>query len=102
MGDVTSLALEVDTRQSSLGRFGALVPNLETLSLDNSHLASIRDLGTGFNSLRVVRLAGCGVEDLDGISAFSAAVELHLGFNLIRECHALTMLGELEVLDLRG
>ena len=79
-----------------------MVPNLQMLSLDNSHVSSIRDLGTGLNNLRVVRLASCGLADLDGISALGATLELHLSYNAISECHALTMLGELQVLDLRG
>nr|XP_020835084.1 leucine-rich repeat-containing protein 56 isoform X3 [Phascolarctos cinereus] len=66
---VTALEMCVDTREYSLGNFGAHLPNLSQLKLNNSLLASIRDLGTSLSHLQILWMLRCGLADLDGISS---------------------------------
>nr|XP_033784782.1 leucine-rich repeat-containing protein 56 isoform X4 [Geotrypetes seraphini] len=66
---VTGLEMCVDTRENSLGNFGAYLPNLKQLKLNNSLIMSIRDLGTTLSHLPVLLMARCGLDDLDGISS---------------------------------
>ncbi|KAM6393713.1 leucine-rich repeat-containing protein 56 isoform 2-T2 [Pluvialis apricaria] len=85
---VKALEVRVDTRENSLGNFGAYLPNLRELKLNNSLLVSVRDLGTTLSHLHVLWMAHCGLSDLDGISSCSSL--------------KLTWLDHLEVLDLEG
>uniref|UniRef100_A0A6I8P6T9 Uncharacterized protein n=1 Tax=Ornithorhynchus anatinus TaxID=9258 RepID=A0A6I8P6T9_ORNAN len=69
---VRTLQMRVDTRENSLGNLGALLPGLHRLKLNNSLLASVRDLGTSLARLRVLWVSRCGLEDLDGIGSFAS------------------------------
>ncbi|XP_064369281.1 leucine-rich repeat-containing protein 56 isoform X6 [Dromaius novaehollandiae] len=69
---VKALEMRVDTREKSLGNFGAYLPNLRQLKLNNSLLVSVRDLGTTLSHLHVLWMARCGLSDLDGISSCSS------------------------------
>jgi len=42
LDDVHMLDMRVDTRETSLGNFGAHVPNLSKLKLSNSIVSSVR------------------------------------------------------------
>ncbi|NXF68726.1 LRC56 protein, partial [Ciccaba nigrolineata] len=99
---VTALEMRVDTRENSLGNFGAYLPNLRELKLNNSLLVSVRDLGTTLSHLRVLWMARCGLSDLDGISSCSSLKELYIGYNNISDLSQLPWLDHLEVLDLEG
>ncbi|CAM9489669.1 unnamed protein product [Bubo scandiacus] len=99
---VKALEMRVDTRENSLGNFGAYLPNLRELKLNNSLLVSVRDLGTTLSHLRVLWMARCGLPDLDGISSCSSLKELYIGYNNISDLSQLTWLDHLEVLDLEG
>ncbi|KAM6393714.1 leucine-rich repeat-containing protein 56 isoform 3-T3 [Pluvialis apricaria] len=72
---VKALEVRVDTRENSLGNFGAYLPNLRELKLNNSLLVSVRDLGTTLSHLHVLWMAHCGLSDLDGISSCSSLKE---------------------------
>ncbi|XP_065542898.1 leucine-rich repeat-containing protein 56 isoform X3 [Lathamus discolor] len=72
---VNALEVRVDTRENSLGNFGAYLPNLRELRLNNSLLTSVRDLGTTLSHLYVLWMAYCGLSDLDGISSCSSLRE---------------------------
>ncbi|XP_063188412.1 leucine-rich repeat-containing protein 56 isoform X4 [Chroicocephalus ridibundus] len=72
---VKALEMRVDTRENSLGSFGAYLPNLRELKLNNSLLVSVRDLGTTLSHLRVLWMAHCGLSDLDGISSCGSLKE---------------------------
>ncbi|KAM9013769.1 leucine-rich repeat-containing protein 56 isoform 3-T3 [Ara ararauna] len=72
---VNALEMRVDTRENSLGSFGAYLPNLRELKLNNSLLMSVRDLGTTLSHLYVLWMAHCGLSDLDGISSCSSLRE---------------------------
>lgn len=94
--------MRVDTRENSLGNFGALLPNLSELKLSNSIIATVRDLGTSLTNLRTLWLARSGLSDLDGISSVSSLKELYLAFNHIEDVSPVSMLDQLEILDLEG
>ncbi|KAM6133306.1 leucine-rich repeat-containing protein 56 [Phoenicopterus ruber ruber] len=99
---VKALEMRVDTRENSLGNFGAYLPNLRELKLNNSLLVSVRDLGTTLSHLHVLWMACCGLSDLDGISSCSSLKELYIAYNNISDLSQLTWLDHLEVLDLEG
>ncbi|XP_059681842.1 leucine-rich repeat-containing protein 56 [Gavia stellata] len=99
---VKALEMRVDTRENSLGNFGAYLPNLRELKLNNSLLVSVRDLGTTLSHLHILWMACCGLSDLDGISSFSSLKELYIAYNNISDLSQLTWLDHLEVLDLEG
>ncbi|NXF34356.1 LRC56 protein, partial [Nyctibius bracteatus] len=99
---VKALEMQVDTRENSLGKFGAYLPNLRELKLNNSLLVSVRDLGTTLSHLRVLWMACCGLSDLDGISSCHSLTELYIAYNNISDLSDLTWLDHLEVLDLEG
>ncbi|XP_012984561.1 leucine-rich repeat-containing protein 56 [Melopsittacus undulatus] len=99
---VNALEMRVDTRENSLGNFGAYLPNLRELQLNNSLLMSVRDLGTTLSHLYILRMAHCGLSDLDGISSCSSLRELYIAYNNISDLSQLPWLDHLEVLDLEG
>ncbi|XP_067043265.1 leucine-rich repeat-containing protein 56-like [Acropora muricata] len=100
--EVEYLEMKVDTSDNSLGNFGALVPHLVELKLNDSIIATIRDLGTSLTNLRTLWLSRTGLVDLDGISSVSSLKELYLSFNHIEDVSPISMLDELEILDLEG
>ncbi|KAM9372785.1 LOW QUALITY PROTEIN: leucine-rich repeat-containing protein 56 [Phaethornis superciliosus] len=99
---VETLEMRVDTRENTLGSFGAYLPNLRELKLNNSLIVSVRDLGTTLSHLSVLWMAHCGLSDLDGISSCSSLKELYIGHNNISDLSQLILLDYLEVLDLEG
>ncbi|XP_078538966.1 leucine-rich repeat-containing protein 56 [Lissotriton helveticus] len=99
---VKTLEICVDTRENSLGNFGAYLPNLKQLKLNNSLIVSVRDLGTTLSKLSVLWMARCGLVDLDGMSSFSSLKELYLAYNNLSDLSQVTMLDHLEILDLEG
>ncbi|XP_059150695.1 uncharacterized protein LOC131937357 [Physella acuta] len=99
---VESLELKVDSRETSLGNFGSLLPNLLELKLSGSCITSVRDLGSSLRRLHVLWLTRCGLEELDGISSMLNLKELYLEYNEISDLSPLSMLEELETLDLEG
>lgn len=102
LDQVEYLEMRVDTRENSLGNFGALLPNLTELKLSYSLIATVRDLGTSLTNLRTLWLARSGLSDLDGISSVSSLKELYLAFNHIEDVSPVSMLDQLEILDLEG
>jgi len=102
LSGVTKLKVEVNTTESSLGRFGEYLPNLIDLDLRNSKISSIRDLGTTLGRITVLRLSNCGISDLSGVSTLAALKELSLAYNSISICSPLTMLSELETLNIQN
>ncbi|KAM5138652.1 leucine-rich repeat-containing protein 56 [Mantella aurantiaca] len=106
--EVTTLQMCVDTRDHTLGNFGegcflgTYMPNLRQLKLNDSVILSIRDLGTSLSNLQVLWLARCGLTDLDGIASFFSLKELYLAYNDLREVTQVSMLENLEILDLEG
>ncbi|XP_069760150.1 leucine-rich repeat-containing protein 56 isoform X2 [Narcine bancroftii] len=99
---VKVLEMCVDTQENSLGNFGEYLPSLVQLKLNNSFIASVRDLGTSLTNLQVLWMARCGLTDLDGIPSFCSLKELYLAYNSISDVSPVCMLEQLEVLDLEG
>nr|XP_056707685.1 leucine-rich repeat-containing protein 56 [Euleptes europaea] len=99
---VRALEMRVDTRENSLGNFGAYLPNLKQLKLNNSVLTSVRDLGTVLPHLQVLWMTRCGLSDLDGISSCCSLKELYVAYNNIADLSPLSLLEHLEILDLEG
>ncbi|XP_025054323.1 leucine-rich repeat-containing protein 56 [Alligator sinensis] len=99
---VKALEMRVDTRENSLGNFGAYLPSLRQLKLNNSLLASVRDLGTTLSHLQVLWMARCGLTDLDGISSLTSLKELYIAYNNISDLSQVCLLDHLEILDLEG
>ncbi|XP_043915589.1 leucine-rich repeat-containing protein 56 isoform X2 [Protopterus annectens] len=99
---VKTLEMLVYTQENSLGNFGAYLPNLIQLKLNNSMIASVRDLGTTLSHLKVLWMSRCGLIDLDGIPSFCSLKELYLAYNNISDLSQVSMLDHLEILDLEG
>ncbi|KAI8817248.1 uncharacterized protein EV422DRAFT_604830 [Fimicolochytrium jonesii] len=102
LSSVQLLEMKVDTRKTSLGTLGKLLPGLRHLKLNNSYIPSIRDIGSGYLNLTVLWMARCDMTDLDGIDSMSNLEELYLAHNEIADISALGMLENLQVLDLEG
>ncbi|KAJ8024216.1 Leucine-rich repeat-containing protein 56 [Holothuria leucospilota] len=100
--EVTFLELNVDSCETSLGNFGTMLPNLKQLKLNNSVIATVRDLGTCLENLRVLWMARCYLCDLDGISSMSSLQELYLAYNNISDVSPCSMLENLCLLDIEG
>ncbi|KAJ8343180.1 hypothetical protein SKAU_G00305090 [Synaphobranchus kaupii] len=99
---VTTLEMCVDTRENTLGNLGSYLPNLVHLKVNNSLVTSVRDLGTTLSHLQALWMARCGLPDLDGIPSFTCLKELYVAYNHISDLSQVSMLEQLQVLDLEG
>ncbi|XP_071809634.1 uncharacterized protein [Asterias amurensis] len=102
LDEVKFLEMRVDTTETSLGNFGTMVPNLKHLKLSNSIIATVRDLGTSLENLRVLWLSRCCLCDLDGMGSMSSLQELYLAYNDISDLSPCSMLENLQLLDIEG
>ncbi|XP_076450476.1 uncharacterized protein LOC143286694 isoform X2 [Babylonia areolata] len=100
--NVSSLELKVDTSQSSLNNFGLLLPNLTILKLSGSYVPKIRDLGSSLQSVEVLWMRGCSLQELDGVCSMGRLRELYLAYNDIHDLAPLSLLDLLHSLDLEG
>jgi len=99
--ELRSFEAKADTRELSLSFLSDFFPNLVKLRLNNSVIASVRDISSTFVRLRFLSLANCGLHSLDGISTLSAQLEeLYLAFNRIADLTELIGLSNLRILDL--
>ncbi|XP_045544701.1 leucine-rich repeat-containing protein 56-like [Salmo salar] len=92
----------VDTQESTLGNFGAYLPKLVQLKMNNSMIMSVRDLGTTLSHLQVLWMSRCNLADLDGIPSFSSLKELYVAYNSVSDLSQVSMLENLQLLDLEG
>jgi hypothetical protein len=99
---VRGLAAVVDARAQAVWDIGHFAPCLRELRLDGSVLESLRDLGTELAGLRVLWVARCGLQSLDGVSALPRLEELFAAFNHVSDLSALAGHESLRVLDLEG
>ncbi|XP_078457464.1 uncharacterized protein LOC144722918 isoform X2 [Lampetra planeri] len=67
--EVSTLEMCVDIRESSLGNFGAHLPGLLHLKLNNSTISCMRDLGGSLRHLQVLWMCRCSLVDLHGLSS---------------------------------
>lgn len=102
LDDIHTLEMKVNTSDTSLGNFGALLPNLRQLKISNSTIPYIRDIGSSLRSLHVLWASRCCLIELDGISSMCNLKELYLSYNEISDISPLSMLDQLEILDLEG
>ncbi|XP_041853087.1 leucine-rich repeat-containing protein 56 [Melanotaenia boesemani] len=102
LSHVTSLEVCVDTQENTLGNFGAYLPRLEQLRMNNSLIMSVRDLGTTLSNLQVLSMFRCCLRDLDGISSFTSLKELYVAYNNVSDLSQVGMLENLQLLDLEG
>ncbi|XP_071120654.1 leucine-rich repeat-containing protein 56-like [Mytilus edulis] len=100
--DVRSLELKVDTSDTSLGNFGSLLPCLTQLKLSNSCIPYIRDLGSSLRTIQILWMSRCGLLELDGISSMISLTEVYLSYNEISDISPISMLDNLQILDLEG
>ena len=61
-----------------------------------------RDLGSSLRSLHVLWASRCSLSELDGISSMCNLKELYLSYNEICDISALSMLDQIEIIDLEG
>ena len=100
---VSEAELTVDSASQSVSMLSALLPNVLHLNLSRSRVASLRDLGTGFTSLRVLWLSASGLGSVAGAHCIGEHLcELYLAFNSVRDVAPLSGLAALQVLDLEG
>ena len=59
-----------------------------------------RDLGTSLSHVRILWMARCCLNDLDGITSLQSLEELYVAYNEISDLSALSMLEHLRLLDL--
>ncbi|XP_028264559.1 leucine-rich repeat-containing protein 56 [Parambassis ranga] len=102
LSHVTSLEVCIDTQENTLANFGAYLPRLVQLKMNNSVIMSVRDLGTAFSHLQVLWISHCCLQDLDGISTFSCLKELYVAYNNVSDLSQVGMLENLLLLDLEG
>jgi Leucine-rich repeat (LRR) protein len=99
LSKVEYISLQIDTKEQALYDLSDILPNLKHLVLDNSHIGSIRDLGTGLRLITSLSLSGCNLRDLDGIGVLVGLQELCLSDNLLSDISPLTLHENLEVSD---
>ncbi|XP_059191734.1 leucine-rich repeat-containing protein 56 [Centropristis striata] len=102
LSHLTSLEICVNTQENTLGNFGAYLPKLVQLKMNNSMIMSVRDLGTTLSHLQVLWMSRCSLQDLDGISTFSSLKELYVAYNNVSDLSQVGMLENLQLLDLEG
>ncbi|XP_074660110.1 uncharacterized protein LOC141912680 isoform X2 [Tubulanus polymorphus] len=102
LDQVKYLEMKVDTSETSLGNFGALLTNLVQLKVSNSIIASVRDLGSCLDNLKVLWMARCALQELDGLSSMYSLRELYLAYNEISDLSPISMLEHIKILDLEG
>ena len=96
------IELELNSTETSLQVVGEHCPNITELKLKASYVQSLRDIGTSFKNLRILKALKVGLDDLEGITSFPQITELYLAFNPISVLSALIYCDTLEILDLEG
>lgn len=91
-----------DTTNQTLQPFGEALQELVELKLNDSVIASIKDIGTSFKSLRVLWISRVGLRELAGIAMFGCLEELYASFNFVSDISDVEFLGSLRVLDLEA
>ena len=99
---VEYLAIKVDLNTQSLLGVEEHLPSLTSLVLDESVIASVRDLGVGYRNLISLSINSCALNDLDGINALSNLKDLSACDNFIVDAASLTMHDNIETLKLSG
>lgn len=99
LAEVEEIRLKLNSKEMFFANVGELLPRLSSLTLDDSEIKSLRDLGTGLNALKILSLSRCGLADLDGLAAFPGLRELVVADNKIANLDPLFHHESLQVLD---
>jgi len=102
LNEIRCLELKVDSRKTSIGNIGKILPNLSQLNLNNSYFESIRNLGSSFDKLDILWACNCSINELDGISSFNSLKKLYVNKNSITDIYSITMLDSLETLNIES
>ena len=97
LNTITHLTLQIDTNRQSIFDLCELIPNLQSLVLDNSIITSVRDLGIGLRKLKAISLSNCCLNELDGIGVLTGLHELNLSDNNISDVTPLAVHDNLQV-----
>lgn len=100
---VTTFEVRVSAEEHNLSELLALLPRLQTLTLDGSSVASFRDLGIASATLTHLSLARVGLLDLDGLAdALPNLTDLNLAGNPLSDIAPLAYHGTLRNINLQG
>ena len=102
LSTLNKLELRVDTTCHSLQVTGEILPSLEYLKLNDSIIASFRDVGTSFKNVRVLHIARCELKEVQGIQAFEQLEELYISYNEIDDLFDISFCEHLQILDFEG
>eukprot|EP00931_Biecheleriopsis_adriatica_P061671 TRINITY_DN37093_c0_g1_i1.p1 TRINITY_DN37093_c0_g1~~TRINITY_DN37093_c0_g1_i1.p1 ORF type:complete len:573 (+),score=142.97 TRINITY_DN37093_c0_g1_i1:98-1816(+) len=104
LSEVDFIDLKVDAAGAGhrVESLGELLPNLQQLRLSQSHICTIRDLGTSLQNLKVLWLCRSSLQDLGGITALTSLEELYVSFNDITDLDPLLAHEALQIVDLEG
>jgi Leucine-rich repeat (LRR) protein len=97
LSKIFHLTLKIDTSTQSIYELGDLLPNLKSLVLDNCKILSVRDLGLSLSRIVSLSLGFCGLNDIDGLGAFTGLKELNLHNNNLVDVTPLAMHENLQV-----
>lgn len=61
-----------------------------------------RDLGSSLRTVQILWMSRCGLLELDGISSMISLTEVYLSYNEISDISPVSMLDNLQILDLEG
>ena len=100
LSSVTSLRIRLDLNLQSTMDISDHLPRLTHLTLDESVIDSVRDLGTGLSNLLSLSLNRCGLKDLDGIRVLTNLQELSVAENCIADVAGLAMHEHITILNL--
>ena len=99
LNQVHTIKIEVNTKETTLGNFGKYLPSLKQLTLNNSFIPSIRDIGTSFHQLTTLVLSKCHLSDVDGIATIQNLVKLDISCNNVNDISPVSFLDELKEFD---
>lgn len=99
---IKSIEFKADLTYSSLSNPGEILSSLVELKLNNSIMASLRDIGSTFQRLEILWVSNCSLKELAGVNSFPNLTELYASYNLIEDVSDLMFAAKLTVLDLEG
>lgn len=102
LSKIKHLQIKINTNNQSILSIPDFLPNLQSLVLDYSILASIRDLGVDLRNLLSISLNHCSLSDLDGIGVLLGLQDLSLCDNFLIDLSPLSMHENIQTLNMSG
>ena len=99
LNEVQSIEIKVNTKETTVGNFGKYLPALTQLTLNNSFIPSIRDIGTSFHCLTTLYLSKCCLSDVDGIATIQNLTKLDISSNNVSDISPISFLDNLRELN---